>query len=332
MKLRNSTKQLFKQSGFFALALAMALTSCKDEKGEVSPAETNFEKAYENGFTKGTIKGTRKDGTAFEEAFEYKITFDHAGFESISATEHVLTIRRSKGINDNVNKVFMNVKVTNKDQPGATAKFNGAFFEFSKQLANRDLFLLKAGPSFVTKEITMPMSKTNNTTYKLVNQGIGIQFQYDQAAQMGYYMAKDTDGNSIFFENRYNYDPGLNMSYFPFSHIITGSGVKSTSSSLWSNIRLYRNNGNDIFRTSTGTNLSETIGVPADTQEITNFAYNAATGLVSFDYKLTINEYRDLDKVYEIYQKGNTTMHPLEIKGSFSGTVYNGIVMRKGFE
>ena len=198
MKFGNSTKQLFKQSKFFVLALPMALVGCKDEKSEVNPAETSFDKAFENGFVTGTIKGIRRDGTAFEENFEYKMAFNYIGFESISPTEHSLSVRRSKRINDNTNKAYINIKVTNKDQAGATAKFNGAYFEFSKELANRDLLLLKAGPSLAAKDVTIPMSKTNNATYKLVNQGTGLQYQYDQAAQMGYTIAKDMNGNSIF--------------------------------------------------------------------------------------------------------------------------------------
>jgi hypothetical protein len=95
---------------------------------------------------------------------------------------------------------------------------------------------------------------------------------------------------------------------------------------------VYNSNHRKIFTTSTGTELSETFEVPGDIQEVTNFAYNAATGLVTFDYKINVNEFRGFDTYYDYNVDGdasNSTMHALEIKGSVSATVYNGAVMRK---
>jgi hypothetical protein len=347
MNFENSTKQLFKQSKFFALAVAMALVSCKGEEGEIGPkgdtgpagvqgsqgtAGASFDKAFENGFIKGTITGKRRDGTAFTEPFEYKMTTNHASFESISATEHSLSIWRSKGMSDYHNDAFMNMKVTNKDQAGATAKFNNAHFSFTKVLASNNLFLVEAGPSFIAKAIVIPMSRTNNATYKLVNNGVNPQYYYEPVEEVSYLIVKDTDGNRIFFKNIYMHDNALGKYYNPFAYVINNNGVKSTASALWNNVRLYQDNNGNMFGTSTGTNLSETINVPADTQEITNVVYNAANGLLTFDYKLNISEFREFDRAYERYEKGNSTMHPLEVKGSFSATVYNGVVMRKGFE
>ena len=91
----------------------------------------------------------------------------------------------------------------------------------------------------------------------------------------------------------------------------------------------YNENDDKVFITSTGTDLSETFVAPGDTQEITNFAYNASTGVVTFDYKLNINEFRYFDTYSNGLNPANTTMHALEIKGSVSATVYNAAVMRR---
>jgi hypothetical protein len=98
-------------------------------------------------------------------------------------------------------------------------------------------------------------------------------------------------------------------------------------------VRIISNeNYSRILATSTGMDLSETFEVPGDTQEITNFAYNAATGVVTFDYKLNISQYRAFDSSYNNAidsNADNTTMHALTITGSVSARVHNGVVMRK---
>ncbi|MDO1447061.1 hypothetical protein Q0590_12405 [Rhodocytophaga aerolata] len=334
MKFGNSTKQLFKQSSFFALALTIAVVSCKGPEGEVGPkgdtgatgaqgiTGDSYDKALENGFLKGTIQGTRKDGTAFEEAFEYKLTNLAAKFESVSSTEHTIHLNRFKSVFGDNNSASMGLQVTNKDQAGATAKLNGAYFYFQKELSGKKLFLISAEPRFTDRNMVLPMSKENNKNYKLVDYGLNFE-NYSGENNERYVIYKDTDGNSIYFAEKYYFD-GSTGWYNPFSYIISSDGVKSTSSEIWNGVRWYEGNK---FRSSTGVDLSETINVPADTQEITNFGYNPTTGLLSFDYKIIISELRSLDNSIR-----NTTMHPLEIKGSFSGTVYNGVVMRKSFE
>lgn len=341
MKFGNSTKQLFKQSSFFALALTIAVVSCKGPEGEVGPkgdtgatgaqgiTGDSYDKALENGFLKGTIKGTRKDGTAFEEAFEYKLASNAATFENVSSTEHSIYLNRYKNVSGGNNSATIGLQVTNKDQAGATAKLNGAYFSFTKELPGKNIFFIGAGPSFVAKDVVLPISKVNNSKYKLVDYGVETDYYSDN--NQSYTIFKDTDGNRIYFANNYysEYISGNYTSYRTFSYIINNKGEKSTSSDIWSTVRLYDGNK---FRTSAGVNLFEIISVPADTQEITNFTYNSATGALAFDYKVIISEYRAFDPSYENYSKGNTTMHPLEIKGSFSGNVYNGVVMRKSFE
>ncbi len=342
MKIKSSAKQVFKQSRILALAAALAVAGCKGEDGEIGPkGETgpqgavgatgpSSDKAYENGFIKGTLKGTRRDGTAFEEAFEYKITTDASSFEKISGTEHRLSLWRSLGLQEYNSGISMHIVVTNKDQAGATAVLERASMEFTKTLANRTNFYLNAGTNFKDGNITLPMSRTHNATYKLVEHGFQQQSYEDPATDKSYYVVKDTDGNSIYFENSYNYDAVRNVYFSPFAYVVNNSGVKSTTSTLWGNVRMIRSeNWIKNFATTAGVNLFETVAVPADTREITNFAYNPTTGVVTFDYKINISELRAYDRNYYNASPANTTLHPLEIKGSVSATVYNSTVMRQ---
>ena len=342
MKFKASTKQVFKQSRIIALAAALALAGCKGEDGDIGPqGETgpqgavgatgpSIDKAYENGFIKGTLKGIRRDGTAFEEPFEYKVTTDAASFEKMSGSEHRLSLWRTLGMQEPNSSINLSIAVTNKDQAGATAKIERANMEFSKTLANRNYFYLSAGPNFMDRNISLPMSRANNATYKLVDHGFPQQYHNDLATNKSYYVVKDTDGNSIYFEDSHNYDAVRNVYFSPFAHVVNSSGEKSTTSTLWGNVRMIRGeNWIKNFATTAGVNLFEMVAVPADTREITNFAYNPTTGVVTFDYKMNIHELRGYDTYYNNTSPSNTTMHSLEIKGSVSATVYNSTVMRK---
>lgn len=335
MTIKNSTKQVFKHSTLVVLAAAMSLSSCKD-KEEVAPkiepvSEVSFEKSFENGFIKGTIKGTRQDGTAFSEPFEYKIASDKAYFEKVSPTDHVLSLWRSIGIAKYDNYINLDLTVMNKDQAGATAKITSAELEFTKVLADKNLFYLNAGPNFLPTNVIFPISRANNATYKLVNHGVDVKYKYESSTSESYYFTKDTDGNTIHFAGSSVYDAITREYYYPFKHIMSSTGVKSTTSSVWSNVRMVRTEGSSMgFATSTGVDLYEIVAVPADTQEITNFAFNATTGVVTFDYKLNINALRGYDKYYySNMEPANTTMNALEITGSVSATVHNGVVMRR---
>lgn len=334
MNIKDSTKQVFKNSTLVVLAAAMSLSSCKDK--EVAPktepgTEVSFEKSFENGFIKGTIKGKRQDGTAFEEPFEYKIASDQAYFEKVSPTDHVISLWRSMGIARYDNYINLDVVVTNKDQAGTTAKIRNAELEFTKALSDKNLFYINAGPNFLPTNVTFPISRANNATYKLVNHGIGVDYTEDSSTGESYYFVKDTDGNTIYFNGSQTYDPVAGDYYYAFRHIISSTGVKSTTSPVWSNVRMIRGEGNNMaFVTKAGADLFEIVEVPADTQEITNYAYNAATGVVTFNYKLSINALRGYDSYYySNMEPANTTMNALEITGSVSATVHNGVVMRR---
>jgi hypothetical protein len=211
-------------------------------------------------------------------------------------------------------------------------------------LPGRNLFLVKAGTNFSNQSVTLPMSIARNENYKLVNYGKDYSYYTDAQTNERLVYVTDKDNNKICFTS-FNHFLDNNVYYGNFSCVVDANGVKSTTSATaakYANIQFVRDHSSNnklYFRTSTGTILSEVIQIPADTQEITNFAYNAATGLITFNYKIVINEFRNLDSEYHYdnqmnysYRGENTTNKTLEITGSVSANVYNSIIMRKGFE
>lgn len=325
MQFKNSTKHFFRNSQFLALALAVLIFSCKGKDDEVKPQET-VNKAFENGFVKGTVKGTRTDGTAFEEPFEYKIASPES-FEKVSTTMDRLELDRSQNLNEgDMNSTSIGLAVTNKAQ-NPTAKFENFDIWFTKLLSNRDLFHIQGTANFEATDVTLPISRDNNVTYKLLNYGNNYDYYYDPATGDDYRTYADESGNKIYFIDTYNATYG---SHYKFSYVINSSGVKSTTSATFGNLLVDYNNisGKYLFYTAADVNLSEKITIPADTQEITNFVYNASTGVVTFNYKVSINELRGMQN----YNAKNTTNHKLDITGSASATVYNGTVMRMSAE
>ncbi|HEY5825811.1 MAG TPA: hypothetical protein VIT44_15660 [Cyclobacteriaceae bacterium] len=74
-------------------------------------------------------------------------------------------------------------------------------------------------------------------------------------------------------------------------------------------------------------NLSVTVpDTAADLLIITNFSHNAATGVITFDFTLTVSRYRSF------FNGTNSTNHDITITGKFNsgGKVYSSIVGRKG--
>ncbi len=316
--------------------------------GPAGPNGTTFEQALENGFIKGTIKGTRRDGTAFEEPFEYKIAHGPEGFYQASTTTHELDIFRTNRMDysDDGNWPYagMYIKIENKGAANQAINFNWFELYFNKILANRNQFGLKVEANFSSENVYFPISPANNAKYKLMNYGRFTQNENgdfdmtynggynDEATGKHYNFFTDEDGNRIFFGEI----PGA-YGLHKYEYYITPAGAKVTPSPIWYNVRFnprvnfpyLTESGIEhaFFTTSSPDNtpsagLSQLIDVPPDTQSITNFNYNPATGELTFDYVIAIEHYRS----------SNTSQHPVEIKGSVKASMYNSIAYRRSFE
>jgi hypothetical protein len=302
-------------------------------QGPAGPAGPSAAQLLENGFIKGTLKGKRRDGTAFEETFEYKLAEESDGFVKTGTTIDELFLWRYQDLMGN-GWIGMNLLIENKGLANQSIKFvntssysgEGYYnyrepFElgFQKLLPDKKLFKLSAEAVLIPVEVTLPISRANNITYKLVNYGIDHLKVDNNSSGDAHLIFSDETGNLIYFK-----DYNLTDEY-EFAYLINSNGQKINTSTVFGDLVVVDNfSGSQryTFYTKQGVDLSETIDVPADTYEITNFSHDTSAGVVTFDYKINIQQFR----------VENTTRNPLEITGSVRADVYNEMVMRKSAE
>ncbi len=127
------------------VASVLLLTSCK--KGETGPAGTDGTNGVNgvvptstDGFIKGNVSGTRKDGTAFNEAFEYKNYFGGSSgtLDSNSVGSYDFSIVRSGGDILSSNRAMITVNVTSKTAASGNITLNE--FMFTKSLGTNKKF------------------------------------------------------------------------------------------------------------------------------------------------------------------------------------------------
>ncbi len=329
-------------SKMLVLLAAVALFNCKGKDGEPGPAGTtgeqgaagaagaqgpagqSFQQARENGFIKGTIKGTRRDGTAFAEPFEYKIAYAGEGFEKANSLTHVLDLYRTEKpfVNEDIMGAYLKVIVNNKGAANQEVKFNSFYLTFTKQLAanTRSLFYFNASAEFAPSQVVLPVSRANNAAYKLVGCARPNSNTYSDRTISGkrYTVFETTEGSEVFFGP-------LATGGKQFEYLLKADGTKVTSDAAWNGVTYKYDStaGDYIFISAGGTKLHEVVEVPADLQTISNYAYNAATGDLTFDYTLNI----------EAFRAANTTFNAVEVTGSVKATgLYDGMVSRRRVE
>jgi hypothetical protein len=329
-------------SRMLVLLTAVALFNCKGKDGEPGPAGTpgekgvagapgaqglpgqSFQQARENGFIKGTLKGTRRDGSAFEEPFEYKIAYSSEGFEKANDNTHVLDLYRTEKpfVNEEMWGAYLKVLVNSKGAANQEVKFNSFYLTFMKQLTagTRNLFYFNGSAEFALSQVVLPVSRVNNATYKLVGCARPGGNTYREATINGksYFIFKTTEGSEVFFVP-------LSTGGRQFEYLIKADGTKVISDAAWNGVT-YKHDatvGDNIFVSASGTKLHEVLEIPADAQTISNYTYNAATGELTFDYTVKIEAFREV----------NTTFNPVEITGSVKATgLYDGMVSRRSVE
>jgi hypothetical protein len=330
-------------SRMLVLLAAVALFNCKGKDGEPGPAGAtgekgpagaagaqgpagqSFQQARENGFIKGTIKGTRRDGTAFQEPFEYKMAYSGEGFEKANSLTHVLDLYRTEKpfVSDDMWGAYLKVIVNNKGAANQEVKFGNFYLTFMKQLdaSTRSLFYFNGSAEFASSQVVLPVSRANNATYKLVGCARPYSNTYRGEIINGksYTIFETTDGSQVFFAS-------LSTSASKqFEYLIKADGTKVTSDATWNGVT-YKYDSTvrgSIFVSASGATLHEVLEIPADAQTITNYTYNAATGDLTFDYSVKI----------EAFRQENTTFSPVEITGSVKATgLYDGMVSRRSFE
>jgi hypothetical protein len=300
------------------------------EDGEDGKDGKGFEK---KGFFQGTVSGTRRDGTPFNEAFNFEYGPTYEGItQSVYGAPPTFDVFRYEDPGSDLSSFYARFIVTNKGTAnenliwGATGEYsdNGQF-TLNKELSPSTLFVLSARPIFEQRTYTLPINTTlNNSTYKFVlNQnGRLYDYFYDQATNSSRLIFKTIEGKTVVFEDPYgNYDQELNYSYGNLIEVLNANGT-TASNSPYNQLRISStDDGQLIFRNLSGADLSQDIVVPADTYQITNYVRNAETGVVTFNVTYTIGT----------IGRYNSTTNPLTITAQFNsgGPVYGDIVSRQ---
>lgn len=302
----------------------------KGDKGDTGEDGVGFEK---KGFFQGTVSGTRRDGTTFNEAFNFEYGPTYEGItQGINGAPPTFEVYRHYEPISEQSYFYAVFNVINKGTAnenliwGQTGDYSyHGQFSLTKEIAPTTLFMLNARPLFEEINYTSPVSfALNNEVYKFVlNQdGKLYDFIFDQPTSTYQYVFKTIDGKIIFYEVTYeNYDEEQDYQYGNLIKVLNADGT-SASLAPYNQLRISRkNNGTIIFRDMSGVDLSEDIEVPADTYEITNYARNTETGIVTFNITYTIGT----------LGRYNTTTNPLTITAQFNsgGKVYGDIVSRQ---
>ena len=127
------------------VASVLLFTSCK--KGETGPAGSNGTNGVNgvvststDGFIKGNVSGTRKDGTAFNETFEYKNYWEGTSGTLDSNTIASYNFRIMRGGSDilSPNSAMITVNTTSKTASSGNITLNN--FTFTKSLGTNKKF------------------------------------------------------------------------------------------------------------------------------------------------------------------------------------------------
>jgi hypothetical protein len=279
-------------------------------QGPQGPAGEGYEKAFENGYIKGLIKGTRRDGTGFEEAFEYKMAMNSEGFIR-KGNSHELTLARFTKRTDE-NAVQLTLSVENKDKDNQSFKMLYFKLDLAKILADRSMFIFGTETDFMSKWVLLPMSVSNNQTYRLTDYGLEPEF-YTESQSKAYNVFTTKDGSRLFFNaiGSRGVEPGT------FAYAVSKEDVQNMSSQLYGNL-IYTDR---MFSTTDHVNLAGQFEERADEYEITSYTYNKTTGIVTFNFKVKVGPFSK-----------NKSYNNAEITGSVSASVFDGQVMREGVE
>lgn len=297
------------------------------------------------GYFQGTISGHRQDGTAFNEPFNFEYAYgnDQAAhyewgfqrFETASAAilNEVATGGALYPLDLNLDNGY--IKMTTDPETGGAINPTNFFFSFSKGLSNSQIFRLKAEAYFEDQnyKTLIGISPEQNAIYKF-NTGNTGDLQYMWADLDG---DKEDDTNILIQSDLYLGD------YYYYYDFKSGELVRielngelvqdAAMIDKYNDIRYVwfadestadPEDGDYLFvKTADNAPLYEDIGiVPGDALTITN--YKQESGVLSFDFTLTISKYRgflghkEAGPLPPQIDGLNTTAHDLTITGKFS--------------
>jgi hypothetical protein len=300
---------------YLALLAALTLAACSDDD---EPADS----AIKKGYFEGTVSGTRQDGTAFSEPFRYEYVTNpvESGLE---------TFHFNRSLTPSWDDAFMSIGFM-----GTSSNIQplDAEFTFRKALSRNQLFSVIAKANFkltgpLIRELSL--AENQNTYHFSSSAGGNLYYQI--------YTYHDIASNKDI--QTYMFQASIPSYYYVYYDAVTGELVavydKVTESvitagnifDLYDQLVFKKNttSGLRVFHSAaTGATLHEFAPeIPVDQFTMTNYTRNPSTGVVSFDFTVTINGVLDYFGMRE-----NSTGHNLTITGKFNsgGEVYQEVI------
>lgn len=270
--------------------------------------KSSFQLSTDYGNIQGTITGIRNDGTAFSEPFDFNACKDKGGIENGFDGHYLALTRYGQGSNNK-----MSFYLSFEKNQMSYSRSSTVDFQFFKEITGNSAFRING--IMVNHEISVawPIDPyLNDAKYHFIfnTNGDGTIRPGVEDSQFGF---RTSDGSEV----RFNSASGA------FIQIKNADGTVSTTSPVYSKIRLIYSAPYYYFIDEFGVSLASNGVIPADRLEIQNYTYDDATGSLKFTFKMQLEGFaRD--------SYTNSTQHPLTVSGKVDVNIYSGLLSRTG--
>lgn len=324
---------IMKKNVLYLALCAGLMMACEGPEGEIGPqgeqgpageqgpqgdqgAQGEQGNGYNlNGYIQGTATGTLSNEEAYSINFQFENINDIQGFEDAGAYEE-LALRRFD--TERGGYFTMNLAVYDRGTESERFEPLDLWFEIAGEQENNTAVAVTADANFKDQTFKFPIDP-ENTTYDLVfftgsysyynDDVISYYFNSYQHEGTNYSSVKNEAGDLILFNRAWNGGE--------FALVIRVDGSIETTGTKYDNLVLKEDENWNHYLTESGTtDLSALVEVPADEIIVNNFAYNAETGDLSFEYVAKVGG----------FGRRNSSKHPIEITGSVKAEgVYDSI-------
>jgi hypothetical protein len=275
-----------------------------------------------DGAFKAIVSGTLNDGTAYSDSINFDYCNGYETFSFPSTNQRAVTLYRSQfPTNETYTelnpRLSFALTITDIGSSNQTVSLSNPSIDFLYARPLTQWLMLEVVCQWIDYNPTLikfpidPASNTFNFKFGQPNvflTGTDSAFFSVYTPAIPFYT---TTNDTVYYSNPFYGGSGS------FIKLVDQNGNVSTSSSVYSSIHLVTHSEFApyyvqylTFANSNNKDLSKTITVAPDSFKVSNLLYNGSTAVLSFDFTVTKNVYR------------NATLSPINITGSFSGHVY----------
>lgn len=317
----------------FYLLLTFSLASCSEdgepgpqgeqglqgEQGEQGPKGEPGEDAshyVELGTINVEFDGTLLNGQPINGSKIFTTSSEKDGFKA-KGDFHTLSLNGA----DSLDYINFDLNVYNRDN-NPTAMLYNFSMNYTEVISESEITTFRVNSIKSQEEVDYRMAR-NDETYGFINGAVKVEkYEYDASTGIHYQYFELEDGSKVKFQDPYtNYNSTDGYYYGSFVMQIETDGTEITSGTIYDDLELRNSPFNSFYKD--GIQLGELVTVLPDELSVTNFVYNEADGIVSFDFEATIFGGR-----WSSFT--NTTRNDMNISGSVEMEVYHQVNTRKG--